>query len=163
MNPQPKRIPFSNRSGGSTVIPQRPRATDSEYTALHCALRIDANSTTSSPGFNPTDPHVAHPPTPSAQRRVRINSPIASTEGPLATLSKSRRARSESFGIMRADVERHRARNSTPWNNRYVEVHHILTDAKFLVKANRGVVAVICLNVYHPYSATRGDISKLLD
>ena len=89
--------------------------------------------------------------------------PIASTEGPLATLSKSRRARSESFGIMRADVERHRARNSTPWNNRYVKVHHILTDAKFLVKANSGVVAVICLNVYHPYSATRGDISKLLD
>ena len=52
---------------------------------------------------------------------------------------------------------------STPWNNRYVEVHHILADTELLVESDRGVVAIIGLNVYHPYSAARCDFSELLN
>jgi len=52
---------------------------------------------------------------------------------------------------------------STRWHNRYVEVHHILADTELLVETGRGVVAIIGLNVYHPYSAARCDFSKLLN
>jgi hypothetical protein len=39
---------------------------------------------------DPTDPHLAEPSNPGAPRRTRIDSPIASTDGPLTSFAGMR-------------------------------------------------------------------------